>query len=224
MSPCPACGRDAPLVYRGVVPCCTACGALRAPLATASVNLAGKPSKVGGTVASVVGAVVLLVGGSTALGVALVFSVLHLALLGVALASPFAVVSLVVGALLLWRGGLLRRAGARTEKATHEQALLELVAHRGAVTATDAAIALGLPVAEADEKITALAKGQPDRIAVDVDDEGVVHYRIARWAADEGVRAQPIPSSPDDRQDVEPSMPDGEDGTSSSRPPKRAFK
>ncbi len=190
MSPCPACGRDAPLVYRGVVPSCTACGALRAPLSTASVNLAGKPARVGGTLASVAGGLVLLVGGSIALSIALIFAVFHLLGLGLALASPFAIVSLAVGLVLLWRGGLLRRAGARAEQATHEQALLELVAHRGTITASDAAIALGLGIAEADARITALAKTQPERIAVDVDDEGVVHYRIARWAPDVGPRVR----------------------------------
>src|SRR5580658_8937766 len=198
MSPCPTCGREAPIVYRGVVPYCTACGALRAPLSTASVNLAGKPSRVGGTVASVAGALVILVGGSMALCVALIFAAFRLVGLGLALASPFAVVSLVLGVALVWRGRLLRRAGARTEQTTHEQALLELVAHRGAVTATDAAIALGLGVAEADEKITALAKSQPERIAVDVDDDGIVRYRIARWASDLGPSVEPAETSRDD--------------------------
>jgi hypothetical protein len=217
MSPCPACGRDAPIVYRGVVPCCTACGALRAPLSTASVNLAGKPSKVGGTVATVVGAGVLLVGGAISLGIALVFSAFQLVGLGLALASPVALVSFVIGIVLVWRGGLLRRAGVRTEQTTHEQALLELVAHRGTITAADAAIALGLAIAEADAKITALAKSQPERIAIDVDDEGVVRYRITRWATDVGPLVPPVDSSRDDgRLQTEPSMQDGHE--------KRAFK
>src|SRR5580658_10898441 len=189
MSPCPTCGREAPIVYRGVVPYCTACGALRAPLSAASVNLAGKPSRVGGTVASVAGGLVILVGGSIALGIALVFAAFRLVGLGLTLASPFAVVSLVLGLVLVWRGGLLRRAGARTEQTTHEQALLELVAHRGTITATDAAVALGLGIAEADDKLTALAKRHPERIAVDVDDEGLVRYRIARLGADMGPSA-----------------------------------
>jgi len=207
MSPCPACGREAPIVYRGVVPYCTACGALRAPLSTASVNLAGKPSRVGGTVASVAGGLILLVGGALALGISLVFAAFHLVGLGLALASPFAVVSLVLGIVLVWRGSLLRRAGARTEQTTHEQALLELVAHRGAITATDAAVALGLGVAEADEKITALAKSQPERIAVDVDDDGIVRYRIARWASNVGPRVEAAETSPDDGLENQSGMP-----------------
>ncbi len=207
MSPCPTCGREAPIVYRGVVPYCTACGALRAPLSTTSVNLAGKPSRVGGTVASVAGGLVILVGGSIALCIALTFAAFHLVGLGLALASPFAVVSLVLGVVLVWRGGLLRRAGARTAQTTHEQALLELVAHRGTITATDAAIALSLGIAEADDKLTALAKSQPERIAVDVDDDGIVRYRIARWARDEGPRVRPADMSPDDGLEAEPARP-----------------
>ncbi len=207
MSPCPACGREAPIVYRGVVPYCTACGAFRAPLSTASVNLAGKPSRVGGTVASVAGGLILLVGGAVALGISLLFAAFHLVGVGLALASPFAVVSLVLGIVLVWRGGLLRRAGARTEQTTHEQALLELVAHRGTITATDAAVALGLGVAEADAKITALAKSQPERIAVDVDDDGIVRYRIARWSSHGEQRVETAETSLDDDLDAGSGMP-----------------
>ena len=212
MSPCPACGREAPIVYRGVVPYCTACGTLRAPLSTASVNLAGKPSKVGGTVASVAGGLVILVGGSIALCIGLIFAAFHLVGVGLALASPFAVVSLVLGVVLVWRGGLLRRAGARTEQTTHEQALVELVAHRGTITATDAAIALGLGVEEADGKLTALAKSQPERIAIDVDDDGIIRYRIARWATDMGPRVTPPDSSPDDTLEAGPGTPGARKG------------
>ena len=214
MSPCPTCGREAPIVYRGVVPACTACGALRAPLSTASVNLAGKPSRVGGIVASVAGGLVMLVGGSIALSIALILAAFHLVGLGLALATPPAVVSLVLGIVLVWRGGLLRRAGARTEQTTHEQALLQLVAHRGTITATDAAIALSLGIADADDKLTVLAKTQPERIAVDVDDDGIVRYRIARWASDDRPRVSPEDRSPDDGLEADPGVPGGrEKGT-----------
>jgi hypothetical protein len=59
------------------------------------------------------------------------------------------------------------------------------------VTAVDAAHALGVGVAEADAMLTELAKREPDRLAVDVDDQGVVHYRIANIAGDVRVRVQP---------------------------------
>ena len=54
-----------------------------------------------------------------------------------------------------------------------------MAAHKGAVTARDAAQALGVAEAEADAMLTALAKSDPDRVAVDVDDQGNVWYRVA---------------------------------------------
>src|SRR3954449_10617588 len=60
---CPRCRQDAPTLVRGVRAYCTACGAPR-PLATAptAVNVAGQPSRVGGSVAGVLGKVALLTG------------------------------------------------------------------------------------------------------------------------------------------------------------------
>jgi hypothetical protein len=185
---CPHCGRDAPIVYRGVVPVCTACGGLRPPLSSPSVNLAGKPSRVGGVVASVAGWLVLLLGGSFALGIGLLFAAFEAVAFGLAIAAPVALVSLILGVVLVRRGGALRRAGALTERSTREQALLALAAHRGTVTAVDAAHALGTSVAEADAMLTDLAKRDPDRVAVDVDDDGVVRYRLTHVGAVAGVR------------------------------------
>jgi hypothetical protein len=152
------------------------------------VNLAGKPSRVGGIVASVVGWVVLVVGGSMALGIELLFAAFGAALLGAAFALPVAIVALVLGIVLVRRGGSLSRSGLAEERATREQALLELVAHRGSVTAAEAAQTLGVTVAQADAMLTDFAKRDPDRLAVDVDDQGVLRYRVARVAAD--VRAR----------------------------------
>ena len=65
MRVCPYCQNDAPVVYRGMVAYCTACGAVRpAVLPTKSINLAGQPSKVGGIVAKVFGWLVLFFGYS----------------------------------------------------------------------------------------------------------------------------------------------------------------
>jgi hypothetical protein len=174
-------------VYRGVVPYCTACGALRAPLSGPSVNLAGKPSRVGGTFASVLGWVVLVSGGSLALGIALLFAALNLLTVGLAISLPIAIVVLVLGLVLVRSGRSLSTSGAQAERATREQALLAMAAHRGAVTALEAARALGVSTAEADAMLTALAKREPDRVAVDVDDQGVVWYRVS------AAPGQPIP-------------------------------
>jgi hypothetical protein len=176
---CPRCGREAPIVYRGIVPYCTACGALRAPLSSPSVNLAGKPSRVGGTFASVLGWLVLACGGSLALGVFLLFLAFHALAVGLAIALPILIVVLVMGIALVRSGRSLSSSGVEAERSTREQALLAMAAHRGAVTATDAARALGVGTAEADAMLTAMAKREPDRVAVDVDDQGVIWYRVS---------------------------------------------
>jgi hypothetical protein len=176
---CPHCGRDAPIVYRGPVASCTACGGLRSLLSSPSVNLAGKPSRVGGAVASAVGAFLLLLGLSLALGLGLLFYALFSALVALAVALPMALVVLVVGLVLLTSGRSLRRSGADAARATHDQALVELAAHRGAITAADAARVLGVSVQDADAMLTGLAKREPERMAVDVDEHGVVWYRAA---------------------------------------------
>lgn len=202
LSMCPHCDREAPIVYRGALPYCTACGGLRSPLSSPSVNLAGKPSKVGGAVASVVGWLVLVVGLSTALGLGLLFYALATAVVALAIATPIAVVVLVLGIMLVRSGHALSRSGADAERATQEKALLALAEHRGAVTAVDAARTLGVGVATADAILTALAKREPERVAVDIDDQGVVHYRAvgvpeaygAHVRVTEGVRVDGGPS------------------------------
>jgi hypothetical protein len=177
---CPYCGRDAPIVYRGVVPYCTACGGLRAPLSTPSINMAGKTSRVGGTVASVAGWLVLLVGFSIALGLGLLLWAIFSGAIAAAVSLPFALVAGVIGFVLLRGGSSLRRTGADAERATRDQALLAMAGHHGPVTAVDAARLLNVTVASADAMLTELAKREPERVAIDVDDQGVVWYRLAR--------------------------------------------
>jgi hypothetical protein len=151
------------------------------------VNLAGKPSRVGGTFASVLGWLVLVCGGSVALGIALLFMALHLLTIGLAISLPIAIVVLVLGIVLVRSGRSLSTSGQERERATREQALLAMAAHRGAVTAAEAGRALGVGAAEADAMLTALAKRDPDRVAVDVDDQGVIWYRVS------AAPGQPIP-------------------------------
>ncbi|MDP8998996.1 MAG: hypothetical protein M3O46_02680 [Myxococcota bacterium] len=141
------------------------------------MNLAGKPSRVGGAVASVAGAGILLVGLSIALGLGLLLYALVTVAVALAVALPIALVVLVTGIVLVRSGRLLSRSGSDKERTTHEHALLALAAHRGAVTARDAARALGVDVAHADAMLTALAKGDPERLAVDIDEQGVIWYR-----------------------------------------------
>ena len=55
------------------------------------------------------------------------------------------------------------------------------------------ASAFGLPVPQADALLTALAKREPERIAVEIDDQGVLWYRAVAGLArvDDGERAKP---------------------------------
>ena len=177
---CPQCGREARCcVYRGVVPYCTACGALRGPLTGPSVNMAGKPSRVGATFATVLGWLVLAVGGSISLGVFLLFLALEATTFGLAISLPMLLLVLVAGVALVRSGSSLGAKATRVEQSTRDQALLAMAAHKGAVTATDAAQALGIGVAEADARLTSLAKRAPERVAVDVDDQGLIWYRTS---------------------------------------------
>ena len=181
---CPHCGREAPIVYRGVVPYCTACGALRAPLSTPSINLAGKSSQMGGTVASVAGWLVLLVGLSISLGMGLLLWAIFTASVAATITLPIALIASVVGYLLLRGGRSLRKSGDEAERATRDQALLSMAGHHGPLTAVDAARMLNVTVASADAMLTALAKREPERVAIDVDDQGIVWYRVARPFSD----------------------------------------
>ena len=185
---CPHCGRDAPIVYRGIVPYCTACGRLRPPLSAPSINLTGKPQQVGGTLATAFGALVLLFGLAVALGAGMLLYALTTVAVALAVALPIALVALVMGIVLLRGGHILRKSAAIAQRATREQALLALAEQRGRITAGDASLALGLRVPEADALLTELAKLEPDRVSVEVDDRGLVWYRIAPMGEERRVR------------------------------------
>jgi hypothetical protein len=221
---CPHCGRDAPIVYRGVVPCCTACGGLRSPLSGPSVNLAGKPARVGGAVAGVAGALVLLVGLSIALMLGGLLAWLTSLGVAIAVGSPIAVVTLVMGVLLIAGGHRLRRSGVAAERTTFDQALLALAHERRRVSAGDAASALGINVAQADALLTSLAKREPERIGVDVDDQGVVWYNIlgppaahARVVTGPEVRVETAPWEDEARRVAESEGQDAERGERDAR-------
>jgi hypothetical protein len=190
---CPHCGRDVPIIYRGVVPYCTACGGLRAPLSGPSLNLAGKPAKVGGAVVNVAGVLVLVFGLGLAAMLGGLLYWLVAAMAALVVAGPIAIVTIVVGLLMLGGGSRLRRSGTEVERTTLERALLALAEQRGAISAADASRALGLSPAEADAALTAMAKREHDPMAVDVDDRGVVLYRSGSAMVTPRVRVDDVP-------------------------------
>lgn len=178
---CPSCHQNAPIVYRGVVPYCTACNARRLPLSSASVNLAGQPSKVGGTLASVLGVLTLLGGWAiSALIGALVVWLSSAPTAGLVVGVALALVFTAIAAALLFGGRKLRQTGAIEQSRTHEQAIFALASHRGGVLrASDVAHALGIPVDVADAQLTQLARQQSDRVLLEVDEDGGLYYRLA---------------------------------------------
>jgi hypothetical protein len=150
------------------------------------VNLAGKTSRWGGAVTSVLGWLVLLVGLSIALGVGLLLYALATVGVALAVALPVALVASGLGVPLVLGGKALGRSGALVERATREQAALSLASLQGPVTASEAARALGVTPEEADSILTGLAKREPERVAMDIDDQGVVRYRVVPPAGTQG--------------------------------------
>jgi hypothetical protein len=204
---CPYCGQNAPIVYRGVAAFCSACGRQRPALIAPSVSYAGKPSRVGGTVAGVAGWVVLGVGLFMALAMGLLLGIIHTPL-GVVVGSLIALASIIVSVLLLVSGKKLRKSGDDAQKHMREKAVFALAANRnGRVTARDLAGSLDIPAAEADAFLTEMAKTQPEDVTVEIDDKGGIYYAFprimmgdqrARIAPDQArVRVQGVPDTID---------------------------
>ena len=158
------------------------------PLANTSVNMAGQPTRVSGTVTRVFGWTLLVIGSLIGCGTLAACG----GLFGFATAAPWIIsipillVTFILSRLLLKGGKSLEKSGDDTQKATRLQALFALANTRGGVlTASDAAVALNVPPPRADAILTAMAKETPDHVSVDVNDDGVVLYRFtgAQWQA-----------------------------------------
>lgn len=168
-------------MYRGVLAYCTACGASRVPLIAKSTNLAGKASMIGGGLTRVFGWIVL--SGGIAFGLAmlgLLQAIFPAGFAGWAVGLPIIFFSGLFGALLLRSGRSLEGAGAAEQRETHTAAIFSLAERNGnVITAAQAAGAIGIPAARADEILTELAKGRPDHVVLEVDDAGNVFYRVS---------------------------------------------
>ena len=177
---CPHCRQNAPIVYRGVAAYCTACNRPRLPLTERSVNLAGQPSQIGGTLARVMGWLVLAGG-----------AFLSLALLGILMAvfpetpAGFIVgggMALMTGILswLLLRGGrTLKATGQGEERSARVQAIFAMAPVRGGLLrAADVGASLQIAEAEADALLTDLAKSRSEHVSLEIDDQGGVYYRV----------------------------------------------
>lgn len=192
---CPNCRQDAPTIVRGVSAYCTACGAPRSLLEHTPVNVAGKPSTVGGSVAGVFGWLILL-GGLTVAGTvtALLQAIITGGVLGYVLGVPIALFSLFFGLSLILGGRKLRQSGEAVARSAHEEAIFAIAQRRqGSVLAADVARALSMTEAEADALLTELAKRPDGKVTLEVDDSGELRYMVPRFAPAMRVPAQPAP-------------------------------
>jgi len=179
---CPHCHQDAPILYKGVFAFCSACDKPRAPFSAKALSFAGQPSKLGGRLGRVLGALVLILGMLLAAAVVLFFQLLWPARnIGYALGSPIALVSVVVGTLLMIVSNRLGRAGAEAERQARIEAVYALAVNRdGMLTSADAARSLRLPLATAESVLNELAKGQPEYVSLEFDDHGQSFYLFTR--------------------------------------------
>lgn len=199
---CPHCRQNAPIVYRGVAAFCSACGRPRPALIAPSVSYAGKPSKVGGTVAGIIGWIVLVIGTCASIGLGLLLSLLSTTA-GLAVGIPLGILTIAVSLSLLLSGRSLQRSGEKKQMEMRRKAITALAMNRGgALTAQDVANALDMPHAEADAFLTDMAKADSDEVTVELDDRGGIYYAFPRIAPiarrrveDPRVRVQGVPDT-----------------------------
>jgi hypothetical protein len=191
---CPHCRQDAPLVYRGVASYCAACGRPRMPLSGTALQMAGQPSKVGGSVARVVGWIILAVGLLVALLLGALFqAILPAGIFGYLLGGVIGTISVAIGLMFVYGGKSLHASGTQKERSTRQQALFALAQNRGGMlTAVDVAQALSVTPVEADTFMTQLAKEDPDRVRLEVDENGSIFYLFPHHAG-AGLRVGPGP-------------------------------
>ena len=142
--------------------------------------MAGRPSKVGGTVAKVVGWITMAIGLSIALVIGAFFQWIWAAgVAGYVVGGGIGLVTMVVSMLLLKGGKSLQKSGEGEARFTRVKAIFALATHRGGVvTALDAASALGVSSDEADALLTDLAKTLPEQVSLELDDQGGIYYRF----------------------------------------------
>jgi hypothetical protein len=184
---CPHCGSESPIVYRGALAFCSACNKPRVPLTAAGVNLAGKPAKIGGLVASVTGWVVLGVMMMIALLVGAFFQAIFPpgAIVGWVVGGIIAALGIAAALVLLLGGRFLTQTGDKAVDNVRREAVFALARNEGGVLRTPmAARALGVPVPEAEAFLTGLSRNPDSGVTLEVDGEGKLYYRFTDLAPD----------------------------------------
>jgi hypothetical protein len=142
--------------------------------------MTGKPSKLGGAIAKVVGWVVLVGGLFAAFAM---YSLLAWLMPGGPaswiVATPMAVLSMIFGGLFVFGGKTLQSSGSAAQKKTRMSAIYSLAAYRkGSLSAAEAASAVNLSEKETSDLLTQVAKDEPDYVVVDLDEAGAIRYRF----------------------------------------------
>ena len=183
---CPSCHQDAPTIVRGVRAFCTACGAPRSLLGSSAVNVAGKPRKVGGAIASGAGWATLIGGSAASLGAGLITYFIFLAIgastagtVGLVVGGFFGLLTVLLALSLLLGGRKLSKTGVADRRKVLEQGIFALAGkQRGSVTPRDVARQLAITDEEADALLTDLVKKGDGRVSLDVDDDGTLRYTV----------------------------------------------
>jgi len=179
---CPHCHQNAPILYKGVFAYCSACDKPRAPFSGKALAFAGQPSKLGGRVGRVLGALVLILGMLLAAALMLFFQLLWPDKnIGYALGSPLALISLVLGTLFLVASRRLGRSGEEAEREARVEAIYALAVNRnGMLTTADTARTLRLEARSVEALLGELAKTQPEYVSLEFDDDGQTFYLFSR--------------------------------------------
>ena len=181
---CPHCGREAPLIYRGALAYCSACNNVRTPLSATGVNLAGKPARFGGTVARVVGWVVLAVTLGIALIVGAIFQAIFTAAVGWIVGGVIAALGAAAAIALLMGGRFLKDTGDKATFAARRSALFALAQNQHVILRTPiVAQALGVSPVEAEAILTGFSRDPESGITLEVDPEGRLYFRLLEIAA-----------------------------------------
>ena len=141
-----------------------------------AVNVAGQPAKVGSGIVRVLASLILAGGVFIALILSLIASAISATPLFY-VAGFFAVIAALAATPLFFAGKKLSDAGDERQRAVAEKALFSLAAQRrGVLDVATVARALEIHEAEADMRLTSLAKRPDGRVTLEVDDNGAITY------------------------------------------------
>lgn len=169
-------------MLRGVEAFCTVCNARRAPFGGDILNLAGTPERIGGHAARWFGWGAMSIGLFVAFTAGLVVQAVASMItpgswLGLAIALPIALLSVILGLAGILGGNKLGRAGEARLLDKQRDIVRALARHeKGVVKVADAARALGVDETRADGVLGTLAREPAENVSLDIDDDGNIMY------------------------------------------------